>query len=74
MNDRTTTAIGQRILDARLAAGITQTQLADAAKVSQRVISSIEIGEVQQPGFVVVAKLCGALGIPVHELADEVAS
>lgn len=66
--------MGQRILDERLAAGMTQDQLAAVSNVPQRAISGIETGQVRSPGFVLIAKLARALNIPAEELVDEVAS
>jgi len=48
---------------ARTLKGISQTELADLAKVDQTTISDIEVGRIQNPSWGVVCRLAGALGV-----------
>ncbi len=56
------------LLEARLARGLTQEQLAARSGVTQATISNLEVGRVQSPGWDTVAKLCAALDMAPHEL------
>jgi len=53
--------IAQMVYDARQAAGVTQTELAQAAGTRQNVISAIETGA-KVPGAITLAKIAHALG------------
>jgi transcriptional regulator with XRE-family HTH domain len=61
------TAFGARLIAARKARGLTQTQLADAIGTSQRAISSYE-STTAHPPAPVIAKMSAALGITADEL------
>ena len=52
----------------REARGITQTELASRAKVTQAYIAKIESGEKRNPTLEILEKLAAALSIPVSEL------
>jgi transcriptional regulator with XRE-family HTH domain len=54
---------GGKITDARVAAGLTQRQLAAKAGMSQSYISGIELGERLRMRPLPYARLCDALGI-----------
>lgn len=61
-----------RIRDLRLAAGMTQVQLAEAARTDQRLISRIEVGSNGAGGvsLAVAARIAAALGVHAEELLD----
>ena len=61
------TILGQRLQTARLAAGLTQAQLADAAGAPPRTYQSWELGEAE-PRATQLAALAQALGVAVGEL------
>ena len=68
---QTKETIGQKLQRLRLAAGLTQSQLAEAAGVP---LSSLQGWEVdrREPGLRAAACLAAALGITADELADTV--
>jgi putative transcriptional regulator len=60
---------GQKLRDARVAAGLTQQQLAELAEVQRRTIISAETGE-HVPAAEAVARLAKALGVSQERLFD----
>lgn len=54
--------------DARLSAGLTQTQLADRVGVSQTTVYDLEVGRNQSPSYETVIRLAAALGVSPEEL------
>lgn len=66
-----TRPIGIRIKTARQAAGLTQQQLATAAKVSQVYVSHLEIGRYRNPSVGVLMKLAKALKMSAVTLLGE---
>jgi transcriptional regulator with XRE-family HTH domain len=63
--------IGQRLRVARLAAGMTQAELAEASEVSQSTISDIERGERQRPRNEDLVPLADALDVSFRDLVDK---
>jgi transcriptional regulator with XRE-family HTH domain len=61
-------AIGPRIRTLRQAAGLSQTDLARQAGLSQRAVSAIENGEIANPGVYTLDNLATALGLPLIAL------
>ena len=59
-----------RLKSARLAAGLTQRELAERAGVSQSLVAQIERGE-REPGRNALRRLAGALGTTVSWLLGE---
>ena len=64
------TTFGRRIRAARLAADLTQTQLAKRAGIAQAALSRIERDETYDPGLLVMAGLAQALDLSVDTLID----
>jgi transcriptional regulator with XRE-family HTH domain len=62
----TTTA--EKLRTARLEAGLSQTELADASGVAQSTIATIESGKHPKPHPKTLRKLAGALGVEVRDL------
>jgi putative transcriptional regulator len=62
--------IGERIREARAAAGLSQADLAERAGVAQAAISRIERDETQDPGVLIVAGIAKALGTSLDELVE----
>jgi transcriptional regulator with XRE-family HTH domain len=62
------TTIGQRVHAARIAAGLSQGQLAERAGVAQAAISRIERGETREPGVLIMAGIARALELTIDEL------
>jgi transcriptional regulator with XRE-family HTH domain len=60
--------IGQRVRAARIAAGLSQEQLAERCGVAQAAISRIERGETREPGVLVMAGIARALELSIDEL------
>ena len=60
-------ALGNRLRDAREAAGWTQAELAERIGVSRKTVNTVENG-VFVPSTVVALKLASAFGCPVEEL------
>ena len=60
-------ALGNRLREAREAAGWTQAELAERIGVSRKTVNTVENG-VFVPSTVVALKLAGALGCPVETL------
>lgn len=60
-------ALGNRLREAREAAGWTQAELAERIGVSRKTVNTVENG-VFVPSTVVALKLAGALGCRVEEL------
>jgi transcriptional regulator with XRE-family HTH domain len=56
-------SVGQRLLQQRRVRGLTQTELAHLAGVSQGLIARIERGHVKDPAGSVILRLARALGI-----------
>lgn len=54
----------------RRARGLTQAQLAQAARVDQRLISRLETGQVKEPGYRAVIRICRALGVEPATIAE----
>lgn len=59
--------MGEKLKAARLAAGLTQGQLAELVGVQQRDISHWE-SERREPGVLIVKKMAQALGCSMDEL------
>ena len=59
--------LGKRIRARRIELGRPQRKLAEAAKISEKYLSRIELGEVT-PSFSVVARITAALEITLDEL------
>lgn len=53
---------GGKVAEARAAAGLTQTQLAAKARISQSYLSDIELGE-RRMRHALYDRLCDALGV-----------
>ncbi len=68
MNDMKTP---EKLSEARLNRGLSQTELAETAGVSQASIAMIETGARKRPHPRTLRKLAGALGIEVRELRDD---
>jgi ribosome-binding protein aMBF1 (putative translation factor) len=64
--------LGERIRAAREARGYTQVNLAAAAGISQGYLSQIERDE-REPTLSIAARLAGALGVSLDELAGDAA-
>jgi transcriptional regulator with XRE-family HTH domain len=62
-----TAAIGKRVRDARVSAGLTQAGLAEAAAISDETVSRIERGA-YEPAVSTVVALADALGVSVDAL------
>ena len=60
-------ALGNRLREAREAAGWTQAELAERIGVSRKTVNTVENG-VFVPSTVVALKLAGAFGCPVERL------
>ena len=60
-------ALGNRLREAREAAGWTQAELAERIGVSRKTVNTVENG-VFVPSTIVALKLAGALGCSVEEL------
>ena len=60
--------IGQRVHAARIAAGLSQGQLAERVGVAQAAISRIERGETREPGVLIMAGIARALDTSIDEL------
>lgn len=58
---------GQSLRKARLAAGLTQEELADRADLDRSYIGGVERGE-RNPTLVVIEKIAEGLGVPLVEL------
>jgi transcriptional regulator with XRE-family HTH domain len=65
-----TVPIRLRLKGARVAAGLTQQQLADAAQVSQAVISRIESGTIGSVTLRLLEKLANALDLDAATLVE----
>jgi len=48
--------------------GLTQTDLAKRARLSQAYVASIEVGTRKNPSLAILKRLAKALGVPVTEL------
>lgn len=59
---------GQRLVELRKAAGLTQAELAVKAGLGMMQVSRIERGAVSDPQVSTVQALAEALGVPVAEL------
>ena len=64
--------LGNLIKKYRLAAGLTQTDLAEYAGTSQPAISRIESGHAAGGPWATLGLLAGVLGIPPQELGEAV--
>jgi transcriptional regulator with XRE-family HTH domain len=60
--------LSKRLRDARERAGMTQAELAKAAKVKVTLISDIERGKTSVPAYDKLVRLACALGLRPHEL------
>jgi transcriptional regulator with XRE-family HTH domain len=63
--------IGQRVRAARIAAGLSQGQVAERVGVAQAAISRIERGETHEPGVLIMAGIARALEITLDELVAQ---
>ena len=61
---------GARLRELRIRAGMTQTELADAAEVSQNGLSHWETGS-REPGWSTIVKLADALGVSCEEFREK---
>jgi transcriptional regulator with XRE-family HTH domain len=61
-------AVVLTLADARREAGLTRRRLGELSGVSAHTIAKIEQAAVTDPGFMVVAALAGALGLPLDLL------
>ena len=59
--------LGEELRKARMAAGLTQEQLAFKADISRNYISLLELGE-KSPTVETLDRICRALGIKMSEL------
>jgi transcriptional regulator with XRE-family HTH domain len=59
--------LGKELRKARLAAGLTQEELAFRADVSRNYVSLLELGE-KSPTVQVLLRLCKALGVKASKL------
>jgi transcriptional regulator with XRE-family HTH domain len=62
--------IGRQIRRARLAAGLTQEQLAARAKITREYVSLLE-NDHKSPTFDLLVRICWAMGASVGVLATE---
>ena len=62
--------IGQRVRAARVAATLSQAQLAQRVGVAQAAISRIERDETRDPGVLIVAGIARALDLSLDELVE----
>lgn len=62
--------LGELISLSRELKGLTMRGLEKKSGVSNQLISQIETGAVQNPGFWTVAKIAKALGLSLKRLAD----
>jgi transcriptional regulator with XRE-family HTH domain len=60
--------VGKRLRKARLAAGLTQTLLAERAGVNRGVVADLESGKARIPAFDKLVLLARALGVQPEEL------
>ena len=60
--------IGHKVRERRLALGLSQDELATRASAPQAAISRIERDETKDPGFLLIARIAKALGLPVDHL------
>ena len=60
--------LGQAIKRLRTKQGLTQTQLAERAGVSQPYLSQLEAGAKEHPDVQIVQKLAKALGVKIDDL------
>ena len=67
MEIQTVKAMGGRVRELRAARGWLQQDLADRAGVSMQTVSNLETGR-HVPGTATLAKIAGALGVPLAEL------
>jgi transcriptional regulator with XRE-family HTH domain len=63
--------VGDRLRALRDAAGLTQQQLATAAKLSISVVAQIEQGKTDDPRLSTLRALAKVLGVSLDELAGE---
>jgi transcriptional regulator with XRE-family HTH domain len=61
--------VGDRLRSFRAAAGLTQQQLATAAKLSVSVVTQIEQGKTDDPRLSTLRALAKALGVSLDKLA-----
>jgi transcriptional regulator with XRE-family HTH domain len=61
--------LGTRLRDARVAAKMTQEQLARAANVTVMTVSNIERGAIENPKRNTLVALAAALGVSIDSLA-----
>lgn len=64
--------MGERVKAARLAAKLTQKEVAKALRVSQTTISDIETGASDDPGVLMMAGIAKLLKVTVEELTGDV--
>jgi transcriptional regulator with XRE-family HTH domain len=63
--------LAQELRKARLAAGLTQEQLAGKARISREYVNYIERGK-RQPTVVVFIRLCKAMHVHPPELLEKI--
>jgi len=68
------TQFGARLRELRVAAGLTQQQLADKAGVSQRGLAQWETGRRKEPGWNQIQALADALGVSCEAFRQPPAS
>jgi transcriptional regulator with XRE-family HTH domain len=70
LHSTTAVRIRERIRDARLAAGLTQVELAERCDLTQGAISQMENGE-GSPRVTTLIRIADALNVPLHTLISE---
>lgn len=68
------TIIGDEFKRRRIDLGITQTDVALGAGVTQMTISNIETGRVKDPGAMMVVNIARTLGMDLREIAHILAT
>lgn len=63
--------VGQRVLRARTASGLSLRTLAQESRVSTGTISTLERGMIADPGIVTLGKLAKALNVKLVTLVKE---
>ncbi|MDB5163837.1 MAG: hypothetical protein JWS12_455 [Candidatus Saccharibacteria bacterium] len=68
------TTLGQKIQDARQAAGLTQQQLCQKAGLSYSTLAKIERGAIKSPSIFTIQQIAGVLGIGLEQLVGQASS
>lgn len=64
-------SLGDELRKARLAAGVTQEDLAYRAEISRNYVSLLELGE-KSPTVQVLLRICRALGVKASKIISRV--